>query len=178
MMLLYHTGTAAIPSSDIHHGRVNADFGQGFYLTPDADFTWRWARQDAVVNIYELDTGGLFVRRFTRDAEWFDYIFHNRRAVDKIEADIIIGPIANDTIFDTFGILSSGLLKAEDALSLLMIGPEYTQVAIKTEKAAKQLRWLRAGAVEDVAGHRAALAGEKAEYARQLAEAIDRITGE
>ena len=29
---------------------------------------------------------------------------------------MIIGPIANDTIFDTFGILSSGFLKPEEAL--------------------------------------------------------------
>ena len=50
-MKLYHTGTIAIPAPDIRHGRVNADFGQGFYLTPDADFTYRWARKDAVVNV-------------------------------------------------------------------------------------------------------------------------------
>ena len=49
-MHLYHTGTTPIPSPDIHHGRVNADFGQGFYLTPDADFTYRWARKNAIVN--------------------------------------------------------------------------------------------------------------------------------
>ena len=46
----YHTGTVEIPLPDICHGRVNADFGQGFYLTPDLDFTYRWARKDAVVN--------------------------------------------------------------------------------------------------------------------------------
>ena len=49
-MHLYHIDTIPIPSPDIHHGRVNADFGQGFYLGPDADFTYRWARRDAVVN--------------------------------------------------------------------------------------------------------------------------------
>ena len=51
------------------------------------------------------------------------------------------------TIFDTLGIISSGYLKPEDAMKLLMIGPKYTQVAIKTEKAVKQLRWIRAEAV-------------------------------
>ena len=30
-MKLYHTGTVEIPVPDIRHGRVNADFGQGFY---------------------------------------------------------------------------------------------------------------------------------------------------
>ena len=35
-------------------------------------------------------------------------------------------------------------LSPEEALSLLKIGPEYTQVALRTEKAVAQLRWLRA----------------------------------
>ena len=176
-MKLYHTGTTPIPFPDVRHGRVNADFGQGFYLTPDADFTYRWARQKAVVNEYELDISGLLVHRFTRDSEWFDYIYHNRRAIDNITADVIIGPIANDTIFDTFGLISSGYLKVEDALSLLMIGPEYTQVAIKTQKAVKQLKWIASSIVEDVAEHQAALKDEKARYDALFSEEVNRIIG-
>ena len=176
-MHLYHTGTTPILSPDIHHGRVNVDFGQGFYLTPDMDFTYRWARKNAVVNEYELDISDLLLHRFTRDAEWFDYIYHNRRAVDKIAADVIIGPIANDTIFDTFGLISSGYLKVEDALSLLMIGPEYTQVAIKTKIAVKQLKWITASEVEHVDKHRAALKHEKAKNDKLFAEAVNRIVG-
>ena len=95
-MKLYHTGTVEIPLPDIRHGRVNADFGQGFYLTPDADFTYRWARKDAVVNEYELDLTGLAVHRFERSEAWFEYIFHNRRARDTVQADVIVaGRAAN-----------------------------------------------------------------------------------
>ena len=54
-----------------------------------------------------------------------------------------MGPIANDTIFDTLGVISSGFLSPEDAIRLLRVGPEYTQVAVKTEKAVRQLKWLR-----------------------------------
>ena len=89
----------------------------------------------------------MLIHRFERDEDWFRYIFYNRRARDGLTADVVIGPIANDTIFDTLGIISSGYLKPEDAMKLLMIGPKYTQVAIKTEKAVKQLRWVRAEAV-------------------------------
>ena len=46
---------------------------------------------------------------------------------------MVIGPIANDTIFNTMGILSSGFLSPEEALELLRVGPAYTQVALKTE---------------------------------------------
>ena len=142
-MKLFHTGKTEIRVPDIYRGRKNADFGQGFYLTPDMDFAYRWGGADAVVNEYELDEDGLLIRRFRRDEDWFDYIFHNRRAVDSISADVVIGPIANDTIFETFGVISSGFFKPADAMKLLMIGPEYTQAAVKSEKALSRLRWIR-----------------------------------
>ena len=169
-MRLYHTGTLIIKDPDLRHGRKNADFGQGFYLTPDRDFTYRWARRDAIVNLYELDETGLNIHRFTRDIEWFNYIFHNRRVEDTIDADVIIGPIANDTIFDTMGIISSGFLSPEEALRLLLIGPEYTQVTIKSEKAKAQLHWLQAETITaiDESEHRR----EEAEYQKLFAEAM------
>lgn len=142
-MKLYHTSNVEIQNPDIYRGRKNADFGQGFYLTPDLDFIHRWAGRDSIVNEYELDEKDLLIQRYNRTKEWFDYIFHNRRVQDKLSVDVVIGPIANDTIFDTFGIISSGFLKPEDAVKLLMIGPEYTQAAIKTEKAVKQLHFIR-----------------------------------
>ena len=141
-MRLYHTGDREIKTPDITMGRRNADFGPGFYLTPDRDFAYRWARENAVVNEYELEEGDLDLFRFGRSVEWVEYIFHNRRGKDLKTHDVIVGPIANDTIFDTMGIITSGFLRMEDALKLLMIGPEYTQVAVKTEKAARQLRWI------------------------------------
>ena len=140
-MKLYHTGNIEIRCPDILHGRKNADFGQGFYLTPDREFTYRWAGRESIVNEYELDEKDLVIYRFHRDEEWFNYIFRNRRVQDTLSADVVIGPIANDTIFDTLGIISSGLLSPSDALKLLMIGPEYIQVAVKTDRAVKNLRW-------------------------------------
>lgn len=173
-MILYHTGNMEIRNPDIHFGRKNADFGWGFYLTPDRDFTYRWARADAVVNKYELDVEGLNIHTFTRDAEWFRYIFNNRRAKDGLEADIIIGPIANDTIFDTLGVISSGFLSDGDALKLLMIGPEYTQVAIKTEKAAKQLRFIGSERIERL--NEADLNAEQDAYRDAFARKLEEIT--
>ena len=61
-----------------------------------------------------------------------------------IGISVVEGPIANDTIFDTLGVISSGYLEPEDALKLLMIGPSYTQIALKTERAAQRLRWIGA----------------------------------
>ena len=40
-MRLYHTGYEEIREPDIYHGRKNADFGQGFYMTADEEFASR-----------------------------------------------------------------------------------------------------------------------------------------
>ena len=89
-----------------------------------------------MVNEFELEIGDLHVRTLSRNEEWFRYILQNRRGKDTLDAEVVIGPIANDTIFDTLGIISSGFLQPEEALRLLKIGPEYTQVAVKSERAA------------------------------------------
>ena len=173
-MILYHTSDREIRNPDIHYGRKNADFGWGFYLTPDREFTYRWARENAVVNVYELDENELNMHTFTRDIHWFEYIFNNRRLRDSLVADVVIGPIANDTIFDTLGIMSSGFLKPEAAVRLLMIGPEYTQVVIKTEKALKQLRFIRSEKIERMDGE--ALQMEQEAYQKAFAQEFEMIT--
>ncbi len=175
-MKLYHTGKEEIRCPDIRRGRKNADFGQGFYLTPDRDFAYRWAGADAILNEYELDESGLLIHRFSRDEEWFNYIFQNRRARDHLSADAVIGPIANDTIFETFGIISSGFLNPADALKLLMVGPEYTQVAIKTEKAASRLQWIQSSRIARMdSRHRQA---EQESYDVSFARILQEIVGE
>ena len=75
------------------------------------------------------------------DEEWFHYIFANRAGREDTLAmyDVIIGPIANDTIYDTWGILTSGLISAQTALQVLMQGPAYQQVVIKSERAVRAL---------------------------------------
>lgn len=174
-MKLYHASDSVIEEPDIHYGRKNADFGWGFYLTPDKEFACRWAGEKAVLNEYELDTDGLLLHRFLRDADWFQYIYHNRKAQDSLNADIIIGPTANDILFDTLGILSSGILPPETALQLLLVGPEYTQVTVKTEKALQQLHWLKASEISGIDPE--AFRAEEEEYLKQLAEKMEELTG-
>ena len=63
---LYHTGFEKIEQPDIHIGRANADFGQGFYLSDNGDFSRRWARsrrgETTWLNTYTLALDGLLSR--------------------------------------------------------------------------------------------------------------------
>ncbi len=182
-MNLYHTGFEIIKNPDVHMGRANADFGQGFYLTADEEFAHRWARvrkdRQTIVNAYVLDTSDLVVYNFTRNEEWFKYIFNNRGGYpDKLEADVVIGPIANDTIYDTYGVITSGVLEPHEAMRLLMIGPEYHQIALKTDKAAGNLEWVSSVELseKEVEGYRYIVAKEEEEYQEIFGEELDKIT--
>ena len=87
-----------------------------------------------------------------------------------------MGPIANDTIFETFGIITSGFLKPEEALQLLMIGPEYTQLAVKTQQAADQLLFVSADRIIGVEAYRESLKREQQEYQEQFAAEMEKIS--
>ena len=179
-MRLYHAGFLTIERPDVRYGRSNADFGQGFYLSNSEEFARRWAKQrrgfDTVLNIYELNTEGLGIKRFTRDTEWFDYIFSNRSAKPDIypEYDVIIGPIANDTLYDTWGVITSGLLDKKLALELLQIGVSYTQIVLKTEKAASRLRFLSSEVLdpESLIPYQKAVKDEEKAFQQQFAERL------
>ena len=183
-MKLYHTGFQIIEHPDIHYGRKNADFGQGFYLSDSDAFAGRWAKsrkdQNVYVNSYELDTAGLNVKTFSREEDWFTYIFANRRGMADLypEADVIIGPIANDTIYDTMGILTSGLLEEAQIMKLVMLGPEYSQIVIKSEKAVNQLRWLSARMLdpEETEGYQDQLKREEEAYLEEFAAVYAAMT--
>ena len=182
-MRLYHTGRQEIRRPDVCYGRKNADFGQGFYMTAQEDFACRWARQrkgeDTVLNTYDLDLSGLAVRRLARDESWFDYIFANRASKPDAfpEADVILGPIANDTIYDTYGIITSGFLSRETALQLLLIGPDYEQIVLKTEKAAGQLQWLSARvlAPEEISSWRETVSREEQAFQELFAARLQQL---
>ena len=180
-LLLYHTGYSEIREPDVHYGRKNADVGQGFYTTRSGEFAGRWAKErkdfKTVLNTYLLETRGLKIYEFKRDTAWFDYIFNNRigKADPLADMDLIIGPIANDTIYDTLGIITSGILKREESLALLLIGPEYEQVAVKSEKAVSQLTWLTARTIDndEIRQYREIIAREQAEYQKLFAEKME-----
>ena len=182
-MQLYHTGFDVIEHPDIHFGRANADFAQGFYLSDNRKFSMRWARErkgkTTYLNEYKLGITDLNIKHFKRNVEWFSYLYHNRNGYrDTLPVyDVIIGSIANDTIYDIWGITTSGLLSEQQALEILTIGPLYEQIVIKTEKALSHLRFVRATVLEhaDIAAHRAVVSEEESAYRELVSEKLGAI---
>ncbi len=183
---LFHVGFQVIEEPDIKAGRKNADFGQGFYLSDNESFSRRWARikegMTTYLNRYEMDYEGLNIKNFNREEDWLSYITANRnnQADSLSDYDVVIGPIANDTIYDTFGVLTSGLMNADQALKLLSAGPAYTQIAIKTAKAVKALRFKEVIELqaEEIEQYRSLVKEEEAAFQEQFLAALESINEE
>ncbi len=182
-MILYHIGKFEIKEPDIHHGRKNADFAQGFYLSDDLEFSLKWATFDkdsnTYLNKYELDLNNLKVHELKKDREWFDYIYKNRNNYpDSLnEYDVIIGPIANDILYNTLGITTSGMLDLEKSYNLLILGNSYTQIVIKTEKANSNLKFLESKIIkeEDVTKLKKKLKSEEKKFQKLFFKTLKRL---
>ena len=182
---LYHVGFERIPNPDVRFGRKNADFGQGFYLSNDLAFSTRWARyrrgRTTWLNAYALNLEGLSVRRLNRDAEWVETILNNRSGAKDAcaGADVVIGPIANDTLYDVWGLAVNPSLTPEQSLQLLCVGPWYVQYALKTDRAAANLTWVSSRPLSEaeIEAGRALVAGEEAGFQTRFAERLSALLG-
>lgn len=148
-MLLYHASKVPVANPSPYHGRKNADMGQGFYLSPDEDFSLLWAKEGWHINVYEFHGDGLMKVTLEIGEKWFDAIFQNRNYAHDIYAgaDLIIAPIANDTLFDLVGILTSGFVPKNVCLKVLSLEPKYTQIVLKSEKSIANLHFIESRVV-------------------------------
>jgi hypothetical protein len=159
-MTLYHGSTAIIQSPELYRSIRTLDFGPGFYTTTN--------REQAAVftqKVYEREIRqgkkpeGKFVSQYDLDYEdaktkldifsfdfadevWFDFIMANRRNTYTGRTyDIVYGPVANDTIYNTLIAFETGVLSKEETLVRLKVRKLYNQMTFKTEGALSFLRY-------------------------------------
>lgn len=132
------------------------DFGAGFYATTNKKQAVSFAnkvmlRNDSktkAVSMYEFDIEKamevLDVLKFDApDADWLDFVFANRQGIyNGKQYDIVIGAVADDTIYRVFSLYEAGLLTREETLKRLKINKLFDQVTFCTEKALEQLRYI------------------------------------
>lgn len=112
-MILYHGTNIDFKEIRLEKSRVGKDFGFGFYLTPDIQIATRQAQRKLrqygtgteIVQCYSVNESclsSLKVLRFeSYSEEWADFILKNRQHKECSSChdyDIVIGPIADDTV--------------------------------------------------------------------------------
>ncbi len=124
---VYHGGLTRVEQIDLSLCTPGKDFGRGFYTTTSREQAERFARikmrragaAESFVSIYAYQPlADLMTHRFTApDMNWLDFVLFNRGYLDSANPilssctrlpDIIIGPVANDTVGVVLGLLTNG----------------------------------------------------------------------
>lgn len=116
MITLYHGSNVLIDTVDLSFSRRGKDFGCGFYLNPDRQqamemasrTTQRMLEGKPVVTAFHFDdtllkdNSPLKVKIFEEySKEWAEFVLLNRKNSSEYPAheyDVVVGPIANDTV--------------------------------------------------------------------------------
>jgi hypothetical protein len=155
---LYHGGEFPVVSPSCASPRAGRplDFGSGFYTTTSLDQAERWVgiriRQKAYtkgcVSHYrchpELLMGSLNVLRFDgAKEEWFDFVMANRHDPDFTHNyDIVLGPVANDNVYETLTLFEDGIITKQEAIVRLKTYKLVDQILFHSEKALAMLEFV------------------------------------
>jgi hypothetical protein len=157
-MLLYHGSNQQVSKPQLIEQNRGLDFGAGFYLTTSEEQANRFSdivvkrRKEgaATVIVFEFDMETaektLTIKRFpSADEAWLDFVTENRRKTYSGKVyDIVIGPVANDTVMPTIQAYLSDFLTKEAAIMTLKTRNLVDQYCLRTEKALSLLRFIKA----------------------------------
>lgn len=157
-MKLYHGTNAEIAQIDLNKSKVGKDFGFGFYLSAERaqaeEIAARKFEQQGVgtAKVYEyefdeqlLQNGELSVCHFDGySEEWAEFVLQNRknRTRNQLHSfDVVIGPIADDTVGFQIRKFTQGIITLHQFIDELKYMKGITfQYFFATEKAINHLK--------------------------------------
>jgi hypothetical protein len=157
-MKLYHGSTDIVEHPLILGSQRLLDFGKGFYTTTNRKQAEKWAiiKQKRVdlaaksfVTVYELDGNlldnqSLNVKIFDQaNEEWLDFVVRNRREDVNHLYDMVKGPVANDTLYQTLTLYETGILTKPETITRLKVHPLFDQVSFHNQAILAKLIYVR-----------------------------------
>ncbi len=158
MIRLYHGSNVAIEMIDLSRSKRGKDFGQGFYLNANPDQAMEMATRttrflnegNPTLSCFEFDAdkatnNGLNIKVFPDySEEWAEFVVMNRNNNSDSPAhpyDIVIGPIADDTVGVQIRRFIMGYLSASALVKELRFkGDHAVQYFFGTQKAVNLLK--------------------------------------
>ncbi len=155
-MILYHGSNIAIEKIDLEKCRPHKDFGRGFYLTDIRRQAERMAARTAkmfkgepTLTKFEFDLdaageAGLKIKIFdSPNHEWARFVMANRSigtTQPVHDYDIVIGPVADDTIARLLRMFSENFIDEQQLLKELTFSEVTSQYCFHTRAAVEMLR--------------------------------------
>ena len=155
-MKLYHGSNIVIDQIDLSKCKPYKDFGQGFYLTEIKEQAEQMARRtsaiysgEPIVTEFEFDETALdtlSIKIFKEPSEeWALFVMANRSRKNLQPThsfDIVIGPVADDTIARLLRLYTENFINEEQLLHELTFSKVTSQYFFHSEAAIKMLKRL------------------------------------
>lgn len=136
--LIYHRSYMEIEFPEIRKHRFTKDFSWGFYCTKIKEQAEKWADKfnTSIVNGYEVkDINSLNIKAFEDYTdEWLEFVVKCRSG-NTHEYDVVIGPMADDTIYDYIEAYTQGQMNKQKFFELMKFKYPTHQISFHTIKA-------------------------------------------
>ena len=163
-MLVYHGSNVTVEKPRLITQNRALDFGNGFYTTTNLEQAISFAnnvvnrnegRGIPAISHYEIDfekiTNEFSVLKFDyANDNWIDFVCANRTSkYSGKKYDIVIGPVANDTVYRVFRLFESGDIDRETVIKRLKITELFNQITFCTERAIAELKFKKSEALKN-----------------------------
>ena len=136
--IVYHGNYMRIEYTEIRKHRFTKDFSWGFSCTKIKEQAEKWAGKfnTSIVNVYEIrNMDSLNIKEFKDYTdEWLDFVVKCRSGSTH-EYDVVIGPMADDTIYDYIEAYSLGQMNKQKFFDLMKFKYPTHQISFHTIKA-------------------------------------------
>lgn len=143
--IIYHGSYMTIEFPEIRKHRFTKDFSWGFYCTEIKEQAEKWASKfnTSIVNLYELrDFKSLNIKEFKDyNEEWLDFVV-GCRSGDTHNYDVVIGPMADDTIYDYIDAYTQGQMNKQKFFELMKFKYPTNQISFHTIKALDHINFI------------------------------------
>lgn len=142
-LTVYHGGTDIIQLPRVNVGRINLDFGPGFYVTDIYTQSKDWARRMSnernnppIINSYLLLRQSCLSKYNclifdSYDKAWLDFVTNSRLGRKPWQDyDYIEGGVADDRVVDTIRLYMGGYIPADVALARLKYFKPANQICL------------------------------------------------
>lgn len=154
-MNVFHGSLVVVKKPEIRLSERYLDFGNGFYTTMNEEQAIRWMIKQkerkkvdvGYVSKYDFDIekakSELKIICFDKaNKKWLDFVSLNRKGQCKDDYDIVIGPVADDGVYQVVKMYEIGVYDLKETLKRLKIEKLYNQVLFHSEKSLKYLKFI------------------------------------
>lgn len=144
--VIYHGSYVEIEFPEIRKHRFTKDFSWGFYCTEIKEQVEKGASKfnTSIVSVYEIkDFESLNVKKFEDYTdEWLEFVM-NCRSGKTHNYDVVVGPMADDTIYDYIEAYQHGQMNKQKFFELMKFKYPTHQMSFHTIAALDHINFIK-----------------------------------